>query len=411
MYILENDTFKIAENFDRLIELGRFRSDLYIPPIDFIGNGYRISLMKTFYAFVIDIDKLDSKGLKALLLGKVAALKIQPNLIMNSGAGVHLYFVLKEPVEAYNWIKPILRKIQKGLQEKLTSRTYKVDRQVTLIQPYRLLGSQNKMGQLTRGFDMSSKKHTIKDFCSWLDIDYRDPTQKTKKTDGNVQEIPEVLPNASRRFYNFCKNNVLEKTDIGNRYTSLFALAIVAYKCRISRREMEEDLQLIFEVLNDLDKRNRLSSSELEKAKGGFSHRFTKVSSFVLEDYFGWNFPRKSKRNGRKREEHLKMARNIKRARTTLVNEEKIKVLIEKDLSKIKIAETLNMTPQNIRTTYGYLFDSTEQTEELVKVKKMLAQGKTRTDIIRELEMPRKSFYRKYGHLLNNKSVSKGKDY
>ena len=77
------------------------------------------------------------------------------------------------------------------------------------------------------------------------------------------------LPNTRKGFYEKTKNRMITETPIGSRYYSMFALAIIAYKCRVPFAQLERDLEFIRDSYNERDQRaHKVKRSEVAKAIG-----------------------------------------------------------------------------------------------------------------------------------------------
>lgn len=391
LYIVENETYKTVDTIMRLIEIAAFRSDIYMPPATFFRGCYKLATLKQLFAFVVDIDYLEPEVLELLIRTKLERGKLRPTAIMNSGQGVHLYFVLDEPIDCYNYRKIYLKKLLKALQKQFDTTLCKVDSGVTLIQPYRVVGSRNKFGQLTMAYRCGGN-FEIKKLAKILKVELWGKGSKRQKTLSPLksQKI-EVLPNADRPFYEHTLSRIPEETKPGNRYTALFALAIIAYKCRIKKENALADLKLCQRVFNLVARKHGsrpVSDAELEKAFKGYSKDFVLVSSSQLEEWLGFSFPRLTKRNGRKRAEHLKMINEIRQARTSRRKEEQIKVLVNQGMSRKEIAEELGISLSSTYKTYAHCFSSKEDKpydERLDIIKQYQGQGKKAKEIMKIL--------------------------
>ena len=162
----------------------------------------------------------------------------------------------------------------------------------------------------------------------------------------------EFIPNGDPKFYSHCNARIGLETPVGNRYLSLFALAVVAYKCRIPEDRLREDIETLFDAFNEISPFDRMHINEIEKALTGYNKKATLTPKEQLEEWFGFEF-RKNKRNGRKQKEHLEMARDIKSARTTRLTAKKVRDLIGQGLNKSQIAKALGMSRVNLYKTYG----------------------------------------------------------
>lgn len=367
IYVLEEErTYRIAKGFEEISHLAMFRKDLYIPMASFFSRHYKMDKLEKLYALVVDIDEIRPGGLRMLINSKIAHHKIKPTLIMNSGSGVHLYYVFSIPVDCYHHRKIKLKELHTKIKQLFMIKsnmpvTYKLDKKVSLIQSYRLLGSLNKFGQQTMGIQYSIRT-SAEDMCKWLKVDWHKSSRLKKakeeeKTDMKKAKVERLIrPTASRRFYNHCFSRIGFETPIGNRYLALFALAVVAYKCRVTEEQLRIDMETLVEAFNEMASADPIYPNEIEKAVTGRSRKAILTPSQQLEEWFGFEFKR-NKRNGRKRSEHLQMAREIKSVRTSGQTSKKVLKLIEQGLNKTQIAKELKMSRMNLYKTYGHLFE------------------------------------------------------
>lgn len=358
----QRGTYKAVNGFDALVDISYKRSDVYIPPASFFSDCFRLVTLNQLFALVVDIDDLSHTGL-SWLLRKIDIGKLRPTLLVNSGNGIHLYYVFDKPVDCYNYRKPILKRLAKDVQKYWESHNYSVDKKVTLIQPYRVIGALSKAGETTTGY-LVGEKWKVEALAKYMQIKLwsEDKKNKLQKNSNNLAQgiinnkDIEIFPNGDRPFYNHCLTRVAEEVVEGFRYTALFALAIVAYKCRIRHEKMERDIRLCAELFNERCKPNsRIEEVEILKTLKGFSKKFVLVCSLQLEEWFGFNFPRLTKRNRRRREEHLALVREIrKEKKQDKIN--KIQYLLEQGYNKKEIAAMMNMSIQNLYKNYKDLF-------------------------------------------------------
>ena len=358
IYVLEEEkTYRIAKGFDSLADIAMFRKDTYIPMASFFNRHYKTDKLEKLYALVVDIDEIRPGNLKMLIKSNLSNHKIKPTLIMNSGSGVHLYYVFSTPIECYHHRKAKLKELHTELKKLFqlkpgSANAYKLDKKVTLIQSYRVLGSLNKFGQTTTGIQFSIKT-SVEELCKWLKVSWDKPPKQVKKEGDQVKKGKvEFIPNGDPKFYSHCNARIGLETPVGNRYLSLFALAVVAYKCRIPEDRLREDIETLFDAFNEISPFDRMHINEIEKALTGYNKKATLTPKEQLEEWFGFEF-RKNKRNGRKQKEHLEMARDIKSARTTRLTAKKVRDLIGQGLNKSQIAKALGMSRVNLYKTYG----------------------------------------------------------
>lgn len=310
---------------DDLMNYQSVRNDVYVPPASFINGYYSGTGCKDILALVVDLDGIDPETLKNILEnGNIGDMTPLPTYIVNSGSGVHFYYVFKEPVPHYHCNRPILKSMYKRLcmitKKNIKART---DRHA-LTQPFRLPGSQTKLGQTATGWKSGDKwgahefAHRLGVDSEKLDLqqrpllsqkeyhaekerrmDERGPAKKGKRQwksslDGNVG------------FYEYCLERCFEETQEGTRYNSLVGMTVVAYKVRLGhtpegRERLERDLLRLVAHYNKIGKRMR--PKEAAKALRAYNPEADRCRSETLEEWFGWEFRRDAKKRREERKE------------------------------------------------------------------------------------------------------------
>lgn len=339
----------VAHGLDELIQIASFRNDIYTAPATFFNNFRKTALLKNMHAICLDLDNITAASL-SFVLRKVEVLAVKPTLILNSGGGLHLYWVFKEPLECFNKRKPLLKDLIKRLYDKMQG-CCKFQK-LGVIQAFRVCGSLTKLGDVTVGYQLSGLC-TLEELHTML---YSKTTIKKKK-DVNSPLNVELFPNASEKFYHYCFNRMSEVMP-GNRELALFALAVVGFKCRRIKEQVIQDLEIVANFYHGRDQSLARSEwfnvNETKKAVKGYSNKYIRVSSIQLEEWFGWQFPRKNKRNGRKQAEHLERCRIIRNA---LIVHEK-KSIVEKYIKEYpnsSIREIASATGLSVNTVGKYL--------------------------------------------------------
>jgi hypothetical protein len=72
-----------------------------IPPLSFYGKTHTKENAHQLFAMAIDIDYVGLQQLKNMLKQFGNGVQLCPTFLVSSGKGVHLYYLLKEPVELY----------------------------------------------------------------------------------------------------------------------------------------------------------------------------------------------------------------------------------------------------------------------------------------------------------------------
>ena len=308
-------------------------------------------------AYVNDCDGINSVTLNKILKYLWTSLPAQPTHVVNSGKGIHFVYVLSKPVKV-SGLRWSVKKLNEVIQDSF-SRIVEVDRH-PVVHPYRMPGFQTKINTTATVFKVR-EPYSFEELMELFKIDpKRQTTRKEKKAEGKAKIY--VLPNGSRHFFEWVLRKLFFNPPIpGRRHNSFFALGIVSYKCR---REVpyEEAVETIPMVYDDMMRRNLHIGFDIKEAyeafHKGYKPEYVRARWKYLCELLGWEYiPRK--RNGRTREEHLKIARQIRevylRSRWEEL-EEHIKRLLDSGYSKRKIAEMVGISHDTLYRRFSYLW-------------------------------------------------------
>lgn len=328
-YKLGDSIRKAPNGIDEVLQIAIFRksTEIALFPASYYNWPLQKNL-KDFYAIVIDLDGVSAADLYCLL--KLEMKRLLPTYIVNSGSGVHLVYVFEKPIVAYKYRHKYIKMMIADIGDffKKARYGYKIDpNSKSLVHPYRVIGSQTKLGQNCVVF-RTGKRWSVDKMLKKLNIKTDVFKEKTaRKTTATKKATPQKYdnvvetPKGNKNFYNFFS---LQMTNVeeGHRYLALFALAVVAYKCRVSREEVEDLMGALIDVYNRRGDEKVVRDYEIKKAMKGYSSKYVKVSSKQLEEWSGIEFPRRSVKRrpvGQrlKRKEHLEVARAVKNTKET----------------------------------------------------------------------------------------------
>lgn len=331
-YKVEEGIKKAPGGIEEVLQIAIFRDDIAVFPASYFNWPLQKNL-SDFYAIVIDLDGVSAADLNCLL--KLEMKRLLPTYIVNSGGGVHLVYVFEKPIVAYRFrhqtIKKMIREVANFFRKARYG--YRIDpNSSSLVHPYRVIGSKTKLGQTCAAFKVGEKwsvKKMLKKLGITTDVfkdkAARKQAQEAKKSSAEVKNKLVKMPTGHRNFYN---SFVLQMTNVqeGHRYTALFALAVVAYKCRVKREEVESLIAALIDVYNQREHKEIVKDYELKKAMYGYSLNFVGVRAEQLEAWTGIPFKqtgvkRRPKGQRLKRDEHLKVARAVKNAKETATRE------------------------------------------------------------------------------------------
>ena len=298
-----------------------WRTDSYLFPMSFFAPLGRKKTVRDIYAYIVDLDEVHAGDLKKIIKKDVHGLR--PTYGANSGGGVHLVYLLQRPTEYFKFRRIELDEIYKRLRDAQVDSNmhYKVDKACGLVHSFRVAGSLTKLGTIAAAYKVG-ELWTMDALADAVDVKIPDaPKQRpTKKEDtledGKVTSIPKFIP----KWYQATYDYIIKHVKTGHRHNSMFALAIIAMKCRVLRERLREDLEKICEHFNAVSKGDSIDKGYPEylakyvKVTIAQSVRKETLENYLgMEDYLGHGY---QKRNHRSRAEHLKAVHEKRRNET-----------------------------------------------------------------------------------------------
>ena len=285
------------------------RSDVYLHSASFFAWP-RMRTLHRLYSFKIDLDHVSDDDVQ-LLFGSGFFGHV-PTFVIRSGSGLHLDFVLSEPMECYGWRLPALKALLEAIQQHFRGHgSWRVD-PTPLTQGFRVVGSRTKGGAICQAFPIGEVWN-----ISALAAAFGVPDPMVRPAGQGQSTRARVLPfpTGGRGFYAHVRGRIVTEVREGHRELSLFALAVIGKKCGIPREAVETDIRAIFEAFAARTGEARMHEREIDKAMGGYSSRYIRTRSTKIEAWLGFAFPRATKRNGRTRTEHAAWCREIRTER------------------------------------------------------------------------------------------------
>jgi hypothetical protein len=300
------------------------------------------------FAMVLDIDYVGISQLKNKMkqIGN-GARTMPPNYIVNSSRGIHLYYLLKEPIPCYEYMVKQLTKFKAVMQDfawnESTSLTPKKADHGACTQAFRMVGSETKLGKAytTRAYKVREERWTIEELYLWINqrassflkgVDMpklREPIEVYRQKhpltfEEAKKKYPNWIPSKSGKserwickkdLYNWWLEQIKQKAVVGGRYYAILALAAYGSKCKVPIKQVKKDALELLPYLESLtnDELNHFTKSDIEDAlrflradKKNVTYKLTRARISELTKI---DIP-KNKRNGRKQATHLKIARS-----------------------------------------------------------------------------------------------------
>lgn len=341
--IMLNDTFE--DDYINYIECNK----ALCGGLAYRGRSNRLINAQRMNAFIFDLDNVGENELLNVLhriytlprLNRETGsyeygLRVipEPTFLVVSGSGLHLYYVFDRPIDLYPNIKLQLKALKYDLTFKIwdyksTSKERQIQYQ-SINQSFRMVGSTNeKYGIEVRAYRLGEKisldklnQYVIKEKNK---VDVNKPFRPSKVT---KEEAMEKFPEWYQRViveknYNAKKWDIKSKqgyalyewwrskvSDIrgGHRYYYLMCLVIYACKCDVPKDKLKKDMKEDFTELKKIEHTNMLTQEDLNSALEVYSREYYNFTIADIEKLTDIRIER-NKRNYRKQEQHLKIAR------------------------------------------------------------------------------------------------------
>ena len=337
--------------FDDLLiiadEVKRENDFIIISPVSYYGRNRTAKQASDLFAIVFDIDYIirdktgDPIGLRDLIHQMENNRHAKPTYIVASGRGLHLYYLLKEPIHLNEYNIEELNKMRKEMTRMLwngyITEHYEKPEYENTLQGFRAVGSITKTGTRCRAFLYGDcvRRYDIDELNSYLPYPethaHLSRTYKRKKNQISYEEAEKKFPNWAethpkgvymprtqtgtnkRGFYDRYFERLANEITVGHRYKAIKHLCACARKVGIPYEEVEKDALSLLEIFDTKGKgQNPFTEYDLYKALETY---FDPNAPFYTREYAefetGLKF-KETKRNGRSREKHLAGARAIR---------------------------------------------------------------------------------------------------
>ena len=315
-------------------------------------NAYKL------YGFAFDLDGVGPAECETLLLGIQNKIFPCPQYIVNSGHGLHLYYLFQQPIPLYPNVRDHLQRLKTGLTKVIwTNETSSIkstpshDRRdyLGIYQNMRMPGSCSKLGKgkakakyLVTAYRYNSftgARCTISylnEFLSgWGLEQYRapeDPDYSSWDYAGlSIDEAKRLYPEwyqrrivegkpagqwvANRALYEWWLNRIQQADGArdGNRYHCVSILFIFAIKCDIPYDDVMADAMALVEPFNALTVKpsNEFTQEDVLNASEYYKRSYARYSINAIEARTGIKIPRRPERK-HEQAEHLRRARAIR---------------------------------------------------------------------------------------------------
>lgn len=308
------------------------------------GRANKLENAQRMNALIFDLDGVGDDELRNLLYrsgepSKYHRTMPQPTFLVASGTGLHVYYVLDEPIDLF----PATRQQLKALKDDLTFRLWDYGGTTTLKtvqyqsfgQTFRMVGSINeKYGNRIRAF-RTGEPVSLETLNAYT-------MKPENKVDLSCKRLKGVTPidEAKKKWPDWYQKTVIEgqeasRWDIagkvhgsnpyalyywwirqatnivgGHRYFFMFCMVAYARKCGVPYSQLKEDIKDIFEYLKNVPHIAPLTEDDMKSALKAWKKDFYNLRLDDIEKLTALRIPR-NKRNGRPQAIHLAGARAI----------------------------------------------------------------------------------------------------
>lgn len=315
-------------------------------PITYVGRNNTQENARYLYALAFDLDGVSMRCHHKMFDLVEKGIMPMPNLIVNSGHGYHLYYLLEDPVALYPVIVPLLNRVKHGLTNILWNMgtSELEDRQYqSILQSFRLPGTLTKFGKRIRAFVTRSDRYTLEDLNGYLSK-YKLSPEELFVCTGKAKYNPKgvTLSEAEKMWPEWYFSRVVQKKRVGrkwhvnravydwwlhllqeaddeikehHRYWCILTLVIYAVKCDVPRDEVLADALALVPKMDSYTKTedNHFTESDVYDAMLAYDENYNKWPIKTIEDTTTIRIER-NRRNGRKQDVHLKAARAMQTA-------------------------------------------------------------------------------------------------
>ncbi len=334
----------ILKDNDEALNFVRGSQFSIMSPISYIGKSRKSENARFLFAFAIDLDGVGMPQIRDLFYQAKNKLVPKPNLIVNSGYGVHLYYLLKKPIPLYDNYKKVLSKLKHGLTAEIwNSYTSTIEKKQFqgIFQGFRVPESLTKFGVPVQAFYNSDvKKYDIeglREFSKYsitkeeaIMID----KNQSKPTRFSLSEAQEKYPEwyqkviieknktprrkwkLNRKLYDWWLRRLFEnkgkEVKEGHRYFCLLSLVVFAVKCGVSYEEVREDCFRLIPILDEIteNSNNHFTAEDVEDVLLAYKDEYCTFPRKTIESLTGLSIET-CRRKGRSQELHLKGARAL----------------------------------------------------------------------------------------------------
>lgn len=340
----------ITSDLDKLDEI-RGKNFVISSPITYIGRTRNSKNSRACYGLAFDLDGVGEQQMRDVIRQMKSGFIPKANIVVNSGHGLHLYYLFKNPISLFENIKRILKDLKYELTNIIWNSytsSIKTRQYQGIFQGFRLPETKTKFGAEVKAFyNKDIPFYSVKELNSYIQNDKNRLSEEKintveyaeyKRKRLSLKEAKEKYPDWYERrivkgekkgiwnikpdLYNWwLKKCYSEEIQEGHRYFTLMALAMYGVKCNIPEEQLKKDAYGLFETMERLttDEDNHFTMEDIEDSLQAYKENYRTFPRKDIEKLTGVSIPA-NKRNNRKQEVHLMGARAIQEINNKMNN-------------------------------------------------------------------------------------------
>lgn len=302
----EDTKHMVKMSVDEAIDQAVDRNDILLGGSTYFKNFVSKTTAKDVHALIIDMDNVWAGVLQPALQNdwnEDDKELPKPTYIVNSGTGLHLYFLFDEPIPHYVCNSEKIDQLYRRLAvQQTTSRIY-LQKQVQWFgQDFRMAGSLNKYNWRNEVFRVG-EKWDIDRLAQAVGMEdthfvrYGEPrTRQLVKRERTKNRTKRKGWRCNQGFYDYTLERCRNETKEGNRYMSFCALTVIAWKCNVPISKVEQDLKGLIPKYNKGAKR-QITEKEIEHALRMYNEKAMLTQRERLQDWIGWEYKPQTNRH------------------------------------------------------------------------------------------------------------------
>ena len=302
----EDTKHMVKMSVDEAIDQAADRNDILLGGSTYFKNFVSKATAKDVHALIIDMDNVWAGVLQSALQNdwnEDDKELPKPTYIVNSGTGLHLYFLFDEPIPHYVCNSEKIDQLYRRLAvQQTTSRIY-LQKQVQWFgQDFRMAGSLNKYNWRNEVFRVG-EKWDIDRLAQAVGMEdthfvrYGEPrTRQPVKRERTKNRTKRKGWRCNQGFYDYTLERCRNETKEGNRYMSFCALTVIAWKCNVPISKVEQDLKGLIPKSNKGAKR-QITEKEIEHALRMYNEKAMLTQRERLQDWIGWEYKPQTNRH------------------------------------------------------------------------------------------------------------------